>query len=682
MRTLGVLLSLAMYLASCGSPVIAPAPQTLGPSAAPLMSGQLRVTSTIGPRFVATPAPGSSAPAAGMAVVDVLADGSALLAGGRLGMSEPALIQRSTDRGSTWSIVWSHADADITSLTHAGGSVFAAGRTLTGSQGAGALPEPLLLRSDDGGKSFVELRPKLPTEVTASWWALTVKLVTPRLGFAAQDTAGNGYTTGSGLLRTIDGGATWSLVALPEGRHAVNAPAIIGGHTLLQPAIGTAGDCLGSLLRSDDLGATWSTAPALCAATPLYAVSFDSAEHGLAAGGLPYFWSGPQRHVVYETNDAGRTWRQVSSDEPSDSAGPITELHFIDGRTVIARTGVCKMSASGRCSGPVLRSADGGRTWSAATIGATSLATTSALSVAVPANGNNVSISHDAGATWQIVGGPASTNLEIVGARPDHVLAVADGAYYTSAPSGTSWETWTAPIVHDLPLWNARPSLGPGHTVTVAQNNDGLRVSADDGGSWTLVPRPAAIIPGWPVLMTAAGPKSAVAIASGEGCRTTIPGKWSAAPGRASIGYAMDGTAWRATGPIDVVPALLAMDGALAVSAGQALCDSAAVSVSEDAGLSWTILTTDRRPVGLAVSGGVIWMLAERQGSANRVDSILTSTDHGRTWTEIRIDRSASALIAASGTDAWLSTGGGSAWHSIDGGRTWREVWFSFPPLR
>jgi photosystem II stability/assembly factor-like uncharacterized protein len=126
---------------------------------------------------------------------------------------------------------------------------------------------------------------------------------TPEVGLMA------GYI-GPKVLRTTDGGRTWSPVELPDNLWVYDLERA-GGRTWL---CGSSG----SIYRSDDAGATWTELKG----TPFNTtdrcmdMSFLDPEHGQAVGLEASYWG---------TEDGGTTWRRL--EPPHQPLRRMTEIH-------------------------------------------------------------------------------------------------------------------------------------------------------------------------------------------------------------------------------------------------------------------------------------------------------------------------------------------------------------------
>lgn len=188
----------------------------------------------------------------------------------------------------------------------------------------------------------------------------------------------------------------------------------------------------GTILWSDDDGASFRQAEAVPVSSTLTGVSFADAQHGWAVG---------HAGVVLHTADAGRTWTLQRSDLSRDQ--PLLAVHFSDARRGVA-VGLWSL---------VLVTQDGGREWQPA---------------ALPA-----------------APGGRSTDVNLHGlfaGRDGALFACAEqGRVLRSADGGRSWQTLETGYRGSL--W-AGLALADG-TLLVGGLRGTLLRSRDGGGSWT-----------------------------------------------------------------------------------------------------------------------------------------------------------------------------------------------------
>jgi photosystem II stability/assembly factor-like uncharacterized protein len=202
------------------------------------------------------------------------------------------------------------------------------------------------------------------------------------------ETTSNGWGTGTGpsdqtvhILRTADGGNTWSDVTPPEG--AVSGFSSVPAAFFMDDAkawvaYSQATDSNGNLVNpalvwyTQDGGATWTSSQALPAnnGTDFFSpgeFAFSDAQHGWL---MVHVGVGMMHDYVYvfATADGGATWAKVV--DPTNStlwmSCSKTGLAFIDANNGWA-TGDCQGVAPGLF---LYRTMDGGNTWAQATISA------------------------------------------------------------------------------------------------------------------------------------------------------------------------------------------------------------------------------------------------------------------------------------------------------------------------
>ena len=377
-------------------------------------------------------------------------------------------LMRSVDRGQTWSNV----------------------------EGVGGPYSSLALLFTDGANLYVGVDSGIASSPDGIHWSDTPDFLQGAVeGFAS---AGGQVFGGVGtqIERTSDGGHTWSPTAFPTagdgfvtalgslgdtlfagiGRFSDSSPpstiarSLDGGKTWSSVAIGSwvsafgqAGSTLlaglqnGSILRTDDGGVTWSDSSAgLPAQNYIYAFYvFDSSVFVATARG------------VYESDDEGRTWTVR--------------------RTGYERSDVSLLAASNsalfaQTSDGLKRSPDGGATWFDTGFAAGHLFTsdenvTYGIVLASSTN-SQLARSTDNGATWDlsnppfVVNGLALWKGLVFAATENGVFSSADGLQWASA-------TGNLPSPQVISLRGAANAL-------LAELSDGeLYRSVDGGVSWT-----------------------------------------------------------------------------------------------------------------------------------------------------------------------------------------------------
>ncbi len=220
-------------------------------------------------------------------------------------------IRRTADAGVTWNIVPSPVSINLYGVAFAGGASSANGLAV-GASGT-------ILRTGDNGRTW---------SVVGSWPALgdlhSVTWPSSGVVIAAGD---------NGMLRSIDGGATWATVA------GFTPNSFLTSVAFGDPATGLVGSLQGQIWRTTDGGATWNSVAAkpdvvaIVFPSPTTAIalandgtSLRSTDGGVtwttlgAPFGIVGYFSGVTfrdanfgiavGRYVYQTNDGGLTWTQ------------------------------------------------------------------------------------------------------------------------------------------------------------------------------------------------------------------------------------------------------------------------------------------------------------------------------------------------------------------------------------
>lgn len=208
-----------------------------------------------------------------------------------------------------------------------------------------------------------------------------------------------GSFTGGGLYASSDGGRTWASRAL--GSPPVNVYAVTVGATDRSVYVGTAGE---GLWKSTDLGASF-TRVAGTTIVDSRSIAIDPTD------GRRVFSAG--NRGLYRTTDGGTTWTQPITVSTSNVV--------IDPRN----PSVVYVSTQ---AGGVLRSADGGGTFSTINIGLTTLRTSRGAGVLIDprdsqvlyvgTEGGGVFKSRNGGASWNAIN-QGLTNLTVFGLAID-----------------------------------------------------------------------------------------------------------------------------------------------------------------------------------------------------------------------------------------------------------------------
>jgi photosystem II stability/assembly factor-like uncharacterized protein len=258
-----------------------------------------------------------------------------------------------------------------------------------------------VLRTTDGGATWA---PR-PVPGADSLDFRSLRAVDERVAYVAS--AGDGAAGHARIYRTSDGGATWTLV-LADTTKGVFFDALgfwdaDHGLALSDPVGGRF-----VVLATDDGGRTWRRADAMPPARDGEA-AFAAGGAALAVAGPSSAWfvtGGTSGARVFHSADRGRTWTVVDAPVAlrAASAG-LFAVAFRDGRVGVAVGGDYTQPRAG--GDQVLRSSDGGRSWTPAPASPATTGYWSGLAAVpgprpalVAVGGGGTTVSLDDGTTW------------------------------------------------------------------------------------------------------------------------------------------------------------------------------------------------------------------------------------------------------------------------------------------
>ena len=282
----------------------------------------------------------------------------------------------------------------------------------------------------------------LKVETTASFRGLSV--VSDRVIWASG--------TRSTVIRSVDGGTTWSVDSIPGG-----APFDLRAIHATNDRVAHVAATAGRIWKTADGGKTWSLKyQAADTSMFLDAIVFRNEKEGMALGD-------PMggRFVILVTHDGGEHWSE---------APPTSRPVARDGEAAFAASGTSLVLAgaghgwigTGGSVARVFRTEDGGRTWDprdSAIPGG--LASRGVFSVAFSSPLNGI-----------IVGGDYQ--------QPDSTTGTA--AY--TADGGLTWVPATR-VPHGFRSGVAMRRIDPERLIAVAVGTNGSDVSRDGGRTWT-----------------------------------------------------------------------------------------------------------------------------------------------------------------------------------------------------
>jgi photosystem II stability/assembly factor-like uncharacterized protein len=350
------------------------------------------------------------------------------------------------------------------------------------------IAEQGLLRSTDDGRTWKQ--GSFPGNASPSCIAL------PSTGKSSV------YAGGIGVVyRSVDAGATWSLLSqdlppdaeirsllIPTGK----TPALLAGVDL--PAVET------GVFRSTDGGTSWTRNVQGLTASVVTSIAVDAEDSNT-------LWAAAN-FVLFKSADRGRTWSQIPEPRPAVAVyDRWVGTSPVDPQTVYL----------GRYDGQVLRSRDGGETWSVAgnpSSGLMMLKADPLDAATLWAGGADGGLrrSTDGGDTWSTLSGLASggyfQDLAFSPTSPSTLYAGGQFAakvwFLRSTDAGADWD----PIQQGLAAGINSIAVDPLHAETVYSVSGNVIYKTIDGGNtWTLIESP---VPNQTVQLVTAAPPNAL----------------------------------------------------------------------------------------------------------------------------------------------------------------------------
>ncbi len=313
-----------------------------------------------------------------------------------------------------------------------------------------------------------------------------------------------------GVWRTTDGGGSWEPLGAQQIKAASIGSIAVADSDPSTIYVGTGSDGMRSnvstgrgVYKSTDAGATWQFV-GLYDVGQIGALRIHPTNPNIvwvASSGDPFKPS--RARGIYKTTDGGRTWKQTLF--VTDSTGA-ADVEIQPGNPDVVYAWMSRIERkpwsiiSGAREGGFHKSTDGGETWRRITtglpnelIGKGNLAVTAAnpnriylLVEALP--GGGLYRSDDAGQTWALVNSQASLITRpfyytTLGADPTNADVVYGGAesFFKSADGGRTMQRMPTPHSDNHDIW-----INPNNGQTMIQANDGgANVSYDGGRTWS-----------------------------------------------------------------------------------------------------------------------------------------------------------------------------------------------------
>ncbi len=357
---------------------------------------------------------------------------------------------RSTDAGLTWQAVGTGTMIDLYHVAFDG----------AGNGTAASMWEPALLHTANGGQTWTLV--SSATEAEAVDYA-PVSTAAPAIAVGyggALETSADGGVTWTGhtsgphmvlhgiafgssnvavavgvagtILRSVDGGDSWSAVNPPSSTTTYDVAFV---NAQVAVAVGDGG----TIWRSSDAGATWSDV-SLGGSQSFHAVHFTSATHGVAVGSAS---------IVY-TDDAGLTWHLAAT----AGAPMVQSVAFGSPLAGVAVGDGIAPGGFGIANGAIVRTTDGGRTWSAVpspySIALTSVSFVDANTV-VAMGLNGALRSTDGGQTWVGTSGITNASAARFTSATEGLAVTLDGFIGHTHDGGLTWPDGEYVVGDELP---------------------------------------------------------------------------------------------------------------------------------------------------------------------------------------------------------------------------------------
>lgn len=291
-------------------------------------------------------------------------------------------------------------------------------------------------------------------------WQLQKSNVTARLRGVSAVSEHVAWASGSGntILRTVDGGATWTRLANPTtDRLDFRDIDAVSDRVAYVLSIGNG--TASRIYKTEDAGATWSMRFANADPDAFFdAMAFWDANHGIAVSD-----SVRGAFVIITTDNGGKSWTRVPAsslpaalDNEGAFAASGTNVTVFGASNAWFATGAAARSR-------VLRSSDRGRSWQIAETPLASGASSGAYSIAFRDASHGV-----------VVGGDYARESEAV----DNAAVTSDGG-----------RTWT--LVKGLGGFRSVVAFVPGRRSSfIAIGPQGSDISTDDGRTWSALEGP------------------------------------------------------------------------------------------------------------------------------------------------------------------------------------------------
>jgi photosystem II stability/assembly factor-like uncharacterized protein len=312
--------------------------------------------------------------------------------------------------------------------------------------------ETEIVRTNDGGITWYNVTPPGITETGYMVASQAEFLDTTHAWLQFADV--NNYPNGGSMVRTTDGGLTWSSTETPFSAGKMAFLDANNGWLMADLGVG-AGSMAVSVFQTSDGGDTWTRQytndPNLEGAgdsLPMGGLKYDVAPMTMQTAWIHGVTYSTGTAYLYRTDDAGKTWSLVPLDLSTEAQG--AELSVDQLRFTSATQGVLIL----RINGPKIRMVvyttnDGGDTWTPAleTVPGGNLGDIVSAQEIVFYGTDQFYVTQDAGVTWNVVApdvvfGESLTAMEFASASIGWVITTDPSGHHTlykTENGGVNW---------------------------------------------------------------------------------------------------------------------------------------------------------------------------------------------------------------------------------------------------
>jgi len=251
---------------------------------------------------------------------------------------------------------------------------------------------------------------------------------------------------GVGVLKSIDGGATWTQTGLSfllSQGEAVNEMVIDPSNPNVLIAATRDG-----IYRTADAGTTWTRTLGTSSGWDGKEVVMDPTNSNIVYVALGYPW-GNANNGIYKSTDNGVTWTILTTGLPASTSLGRISLTISASSPNTLYAGIANTIGSGSSLLGIYRTTDGGSNWTLQSNSPNQyngqgwynnvIAVDPANASIVYSGGTNIYKSTDAGVTWATITNGIHVDFHAIAFNGGTLYAGCDGGLYKSTTGGSSW---------------------------------------------------------------------------------------------------------------------------------------------------------------------------------------------------------------------------------------------------